>query len=444
MWIGLLYSILCLTCFEDLRYDHSVSNNLSQKIAFYREKVVQCLLLGEYVKPKAYTIETMLYYFACEYFGSSDSQFSLSLIFGMIVRLAMRSGFHRSPIHFPNLSVFQAEMRRRVWAVILQGDILVAAHHGLPRMINDSQIDTELPGNFLDDDFDQASSVLPPPRSDASTPVAYTISKVQLLTVYGSIIDRTNSVEPLSYGEVMDLDSKLQEVEKSLPKASNENDCSISTREIFLDLALLRAKCLLHRRFLVMAHFESKYNYSRRCCIEAAMRILALHKEVSRDRPENLFHGRVQLKFSSVHSNDYLLGAMILCLELHNQMAHSEPGLSSETNSTQVEMLRALEDSYEAWYRSSDDSAEALSASRALAVMLSKVRGGNSVSRFAINEDSFSKSSNNEALQQPLPTPTSDFPDSASNISMAKMSTNSMSALEGMIESSTNLDWVRK
>ena len=40
------------------------------------------------------------------------------------MRLALQQGYHRDPSQFPNLSVFQGEMRRRTWSAVNQHDLL--------------------------------------------------------------------------------------------------------------------------------------------------------------------------------------------------------------------------------------------------------------------------------------------------------------------------------
>jgi hypothetical protein len=46
------------------------------------------------------------------------------LLSGTMMRLALQQGYHRDPSQFPNLSVFQGEMRRRIWSAVNQHDLL--------------------------------------------------------------------------------------------------------------------------------------------------------------------------------------------------------------------------------------------------------------------------------------------------------------------------------
>jgi Fungal specific transcription factor domain len=63
----------------------------------------------------------------------------------MIVRTALRMGYHRDARHSARISPFHGEMRRRAWAVIFGLDIIVSSQIGLPRMIKERQSDTAEP-----------------------------------------------------------------------------------------------------------------------------------------------------------------------------------------------------------------------------------------------------------------------------------------------------------
>lgn len=95
MWLGLLYAVLALGA----RFQATVEGYgppiqgdpsaalYTARMDFYREKVVQSLLLANYTKCPPYTVETMMLYFGTEYLRSADTQFSIWVLVGMIVRI---------------------------------------------------------------------------------------------------------------------------------------------------------------------------------------------------------------------------------------------------------------------------------------------------------------------------------------------------------------------
>jgi hypothetical protein len=111
MWLGMLYAILTLAM---LSY-HKVGDEppewkgrtleLAQE---YRMRTVQCLITGDYTKPREYTVETLLLYVFGEYSSRWDADMSLWLITSLIVRLALRMGYHRDGKWFSSITPFQA------------------------------------------------------------------------------------------------------------------------------------------------------------------------------------------------------------------------------------------------------------------------------------------------------------------------------------------------
>jgi hypothetical protein len=131
----------------------------------------------------------------------------------------MRMGYHRDPSHYPKISVFHAEMRRRIWSTIVVGDILAVAQVCLPKLINESQVDTKPPRNLLDEDCDEQTAELPSSRPDTeSTLMSYAIMKYRLTVVSGMIAEQATSIQVVSYtNDVMRLDKILHEVHDSMP-----------------------------------------------------------------------------------------------------------------------------------------------------------------------------------------------------------------------------------
>jgi hypothetical protein len=140
MWIGLLFGFLGTAIHfgsSRQRYDsgqtfHSGTALPNPLVGFYREKIVQCLVQANYPKCPPYTLETMMSYLVMEYWRFPNAQFGSWVIVGMIVRTAFRMGYHRDPSRFPNISPFKAEMRRRLWTMIVQLDLMSSAQMGLP------------------------------------------------------------------------------------------------------------------------------------------------------------------------------------------------------------------------------------------------------------------------------------------------------------------------
>jgi len=263
MWIGLLFSILGIASYffavagDDLPTMPEPFTSMWEMTGHFRDRTAQCLVEVNYLRPKRYTIETLCFYYALDKFQARESEFGAYVLTGIIVRVAMRLGYHCDASHYPSISPFQGEMRRRVWSMIYQLDLVTSAQVGLPRMIRDAETDTAEPKNLLDTDFDEDAIELPHPRPSTDvTPVAYAIFKVRLLRQLGQIVDQTNSITAPSYDEVMRLDAKLLETHATLPpylimrslSLSITDDADVILRRYALEACLQKSRCVLHRK----------------------------------------------------------------------------------------------------------------------------------------------------------------------------------------------------
>ncbi|KAE8450755.1 hypothetical protein EG329_005668 [Mollisiaceae sp. DMI_Dod_QoI] len=392
MWIGLLYAILSLSIhFEQVSEKKTTTMNAmsnhalrdpEEVIKMFHEKTVQCLILGDYTEPVAYTVECLVLYFSLEHFRSADAQFGIWLVFGIIVKTAMKLGYHRDASQFSNVSIFRGEMQRRLWATIAHLDIHTSCQVGLPRMIKEGISDTQPPRHLLDEDFDEDTVVLPPSRPLSEiTWIGYTLFKHQITSVFGMIVDQANSTLPISYDEVMRLDRILQDVNHETPEWLNvrsaedltNGDPAFMLQRLTIDLCYQKARCILHRKFL---NPKSSKSYSIGSCVNASMRMLRSQAVMYREtKPGGCFYNQ-RWKAAALITNDFFLAAMLLCLILGHGLNSSK---SSYPDTSQImwsnqDMLQALENSYQIWKEASHKSKDAFKATKALKAVLLKIK----------------------------------------------------------------------
>src|SRR5690242_16750622 len=101
--------------------------------------MIQCLKLGNYLKGTPHTVEALLFLLQTEYIQGEIAQQGCWHLIGNIIRIALKMGYHRDGSHFPQISAYEAEMRRRIWYILVQFDIASASQVGLPRMIQACQ-----------------------------------------------------------------------------------------------------------------------------------------------------------------------------------------------------------------------------------------------------------------------------------------------------------------
>lgn len=377
MWIGLLYGMVSLAA---LTSDASETiggidpEQQANQICLYRQKVVQCLVAGEWTNGGPYTLETMIHYLYIEFSLRADADKDVWYLLTLEVNLAIRMGYHRDPQNFRGISPLQGEMRRRVWATVVMGDVLISTQMGMPRMISDRQCDTAEPSNYNDTDLDESMAVLPLPRPESEITTALgLIARKRLLDALGEVSELTASAKPCAYAEVLRVDSSLHAAAASIPEPLKMKDMAASITDspqiimarLFLSVLLHKGQNMLHRRYLYaesLSPDEDTYAYSRKACLDAGLEILRVQQTLDEEtRPG----GQLQImrwRVSSILNHQFLTATVILCSSVYR-------GQSSDRK---AELIAALRTARTTWLRSTRASREAHIATRVLNAVLAR------------------------------------------------------------------------
>ncbi|KAI4868146.1 hypothetical protein F4820DRAFT_150759 [Hypoxylon rubiginosum] len=98
---------------------------------------------------------------------------------GAMIRDGMTVGLHQDPDHVTaKISPYHAEMRRRLWATMVEFDVQASFDQGLPTLMGSIHNDADAPKNIDDESFDDHSQDLPVSRP----PNEYTSSSYQHLS----------------------------------------------------------------------------------------------------------------------------------------------------------------------------------------------------------------------------------------------------------------------
>ncbi len=391
MWIGLLYAILCLATFYCLRAGDELLDSREQGVNNtnkYRTLCAQSLVLANYFKPGLYTMEALLLYFESEFSQPGDSAAKCWVLHGLAVRLALRMGYHRDANHHSNISAFHGEMRRRVWHLLTQVDLILSFQVGLPSMIRAIQSDTAPPHNLFDGDFCQDSPELPPARPESeATPMSYMICKARICHAFGMIVDQANSITSPAYFEVLDLDTRLRAAYNLIPAflvirpldQSITDNPNLIMQRFNIILLFHKSRCVLHRRYLGKEFSQDQYSYSRNSCTDSALELLHYQSVINDAVQPGGPLSRDRWFLTTIAAHDFLLGAMIIFLTLisnHEAGAiANRPGSEIDSEiSKEVKMFQQLELSYEIWLSSPKEARDATKASKVLKIILQKAK----------------------------------------------------------------------
>ncbi|KAF3040151.1 hypothetical protein E8E12_009278 [Didymella heteroderae] len=392
IWLGLVFAMMCIALQSYTRAGDEPPEYSGKSWAMskeYRDLTAQCLVMADITQPTQGMLETLILHVHAEYSRSRDAEVGIFISTGIIVRLAMRQGMHRDPAPYPGISVFQGEMRRRVWASIRSFDLLFSAQAGLPPIMRPRDTNTDVPRNLYDDELFEEMKVLPPSRPETeATPTLFLINRTRLIYKLGEAVELTDTLTCSSYDEVMKLDAQARDLHENISphlkmRSMDESARDTSTlimQRFTLDLLYLKIVCVLHRKYLAYARVHTRFSYSRTAVIDASMTMLRHQATLHRECQPGGRLRSVKWFISSLTTVDFLLAAMIVSSDLYHTIKSGRQGRSGSgdmytwASDRFDEMLDAIDTAVGIWEGLKDHSMEAYKAYTTLSVMLSQLK----------------------------------------------------------------------
>ncbi|KAI1117292.1 hypothetical protein F5Y14DRAFT_377490 [Nemania sp. NC0429] len=416
-WIATLFMILALGIFfstfqapHELELDSPGSP--MDRFRQYRDACGWALLWGNYAQPGPFTLHAMILYTEAEFLANRNSQMNCYLLCSTLIRLMLKMGLHRDPDNLPRITPYQGEMRRRIWNLAVQLDLLVAFHLGLPCMIHGIESDTALPRNLLDSDFGEDSTVLPPSRPMTDyTPLTYPINKARIVRGFGLVARLSHSLTLPTYAEVMRVDAQIQDVWSSVPpfmKIRPLSECITDVPMVVIQrfgLASLyqKSRCVLHRRYLVDPHPLKEHDYSRRTCLEAALALLDYQITMFEATKPGAILAQNRWFIASLAINDFLLADMVVALAAQQQDEDGPDWMATCTPSiTKTSLIEILKHSYTIWKEFAITIADCRKAANVVRTMLRRIQThlGISFENFDLADDDIGTGSTNSSGEQ--------------------------------------------
>ncbi|KAL6892148.1 hypothetical protein GGI43DRAFT_425102 [Trichoderma evansii] len=356
-WLSLLYGILCCSIWMDHTTDSNVAGlSLPSEFEFYRIQSAAFLAKSDMAIPGKYKVEAAVVYLGMEYVRTDNLKTDVSVLLGLVSRLAIVSGYHRDTQIYNQITTFEAEMRRRVWLTLLVTDCVVAYETGLPRVVPSGLGDVKRPRNLLDEDIDPPILDLPPAR---------------IATKGYSALGLASQPE-----KVAKLCEQLNAIRDSIPTVlrisstgSSITDDKMAIWRSNLEITYQRTCCVLHRPFLTKRSTDYQTQSFRETCVSAAQRILELEYEIFQVYSRKASN-RHKIWFGASRCiNDGLTAAMAICLELVYRR-EEERSSNLVTSGRLIQLLKSL---YTSWKRAPRISFEFDAATKILAAMLRRL-----------------------------------------------------------------------
>jgi hypothetical protein len=392
IWLGLAYAMMCmaLQSYHRAGDEPPEYRGKSWEVSSeYRRLTAQCLVMEDITQPVTNMLETLLLHVYADYGRSRDTEVGVLISIGIIVRLAMRMGYHRDSTPYAGITAFQGEIRRRVWAVVRFSDLLFSAQAGMPPIIRARDTNTELPRNIYDDELFEDMKALPTSHPDTeATPVSYLITKTRMVSLFGEVVELTSSLTCSSYEEIMKLDQQLRELRASIPphlalrsmEESARDTSTLIMQRFTLDLLYLKSLCFLHRKFLPASRVNPRFAYSRTACIDSSMTMLQHQLTLHEACRQGGRLRSVKWFISSLTNVDFLLAAMTVCSDLYHTAQAERSGKSPPpemyiwSQDRRDEMMAAIQGAVAIWDGLKDHSMEAYKAHALLNTTLEQLQ----------------------------------------------------------------------
>jgi hypothetical protein len=219
-------------------------------------------------------------------FGMKRSQAWLAT--SALVKQAMLSGYHRDPDRYARISVFNKEMRRRIWMTIVELDLQVAIDRGMPPSVQTLDYDTLPPLNIDDDEIHEGSTETP-----ADRPLSDVTDSSFQSALGRSLALRLNACQLMHspriscrYEEIQRLDWELNRQLSRIPQwtTTEANDLAaqhkVTLWKATIETKLAQSLLSIHTPFAIESPREPLFTPSARSRLDAATMILSTQKRL--------------------------------------------------------------------------------------------------------------------------------------------------------------------
>lgn len=188
---------------------------------------------------------------------------------GSLINVAEQIGLNRDPKYLPEMTVLEAEVRRRLWATVLEMTIQAALDSGMPPRISLDEYDTLPPANIDDAEIDENTTSIQEHPSHTFTETSMQLKLLESFPARLNILNRMSSLNSnLTYPDALSFGSELIALRR---------DCSslMSQKPPFhrnlVDYLLQRFIIPLYCPFASQARQNPLFQHSMTECLDAAL-----------------------------------------------------------------------------------------------------------------------------------------------------------------------------
>ncbi|KAG9254314.1 C6 zinc finger protein [Emericellopsis atlantica] len=283
---------------------------------------------------------------------------------GGMLRKAMYMGLHRDPRHLADMTVYRAEMRRRLWSTIVELNLQSGFDAGGPPLISAAEYDTLPPADLddveLTDELDRErrdrSAQKPVKSTQRATDMSVALEVAKSLPLRLSLLQHANDFRAVeSYEQTLRHNSALvkfcRSMSQTMLRYSKEPKAKVTQfHTSFAEILVYRCFHALHQPLIMKSLDDPRYYFSRKMYLDGALKIThncGLSGPL-RDEPPSTDFARLVTNGSGIFRNVPMQSLTTTAVELTHTHGNETTGLGY-LPAVQDYDLRATLAAGEAW-----------------------------------------------------------------------------------------------
>lgn len=197
---------------------------------------------------------------------------------GNMINAALQLGLHRDPKYIKGTSPLQAELRRRLWATIVEMEMQTSMDTAMAVRIRLDEFDTEPPLHINDNQIDEETATLATHHRAEYTDTSLQLLLIDTRSIRLRILQLLNGMKSkFLYADALALSKDLTNAHRTFSKFILENSKKGLTafHRNLVDFFVCRFLVPLHGPFASKARANPLFHYSRRVSVDAAMAIVS-------------------------------------------------------------------------------------------------------------------------------------------------------------------------
>ncbi|KAH8172422.1 fungal specific transcription factor domain-containing protein [Sarocladium implicatum] len=215
---------------------------------------------------------------------------------GSLMRMALLMGLHRDPRQLGNMTVYRAEMRRRLWATVIELDVQFGFDAASLPLVDRTNYDTLPPANVNDDQMSDLPDRdrIGAPGLDVPTQASVQIAMQQSIPLRLAILRHINAIRGEdTYTATLNLNSSLTKACRLLTKtltdlksasakiarSSPDDEGPIRPFHVNMaELALYRCFHHMHQPIIMRSLEDPHFYFSRKMYLDGGIKIAQILK----------------------------------------------------------------------------------------------------------------------------------------------------------------------